>query len=139
MGTFSVTLEIGNASGERNSEVSALVDTGAAYTWVPGSILEGLGLEPSFRWPFELADGQVIERDLTETRVRMNGHDRTTIVIFGDEGTGSLLGAYTLESFGLQVDPVNRRLVPIERFPMAAGISRDNGWLTDLEESCGRK
>jgi len=84
VGTFRVTLEIGDARGERYQQVSTLVDTGAAYAWIPASTLEGLGLEPSFRLSFILADGRVIERDVTETRVRLDGQGRTTIVVFGD-------------------------------------------------------
>ena len=120
MGVFNVDIEVGNSVGERYVSLSALVDTGAFYSWVPGSTLEELGLEASFRLPFIFADGRVAERDVTETRMRVDGTVRTAIVVFGDEGTTPLLGAHTLESFGLAVDPVNRRLLPIERFPMAA-------------------
>jgi hypothetical protein len=34
--------------------------------------------------------------------------------MFGDEELGPVLGAYSLEGLLLGVDPVNRRLVPIE-------------------------
>lgn len=120
MGTFQVQIEIGDTRGGRYEAVSAMADTGAAYTWVPRPLLERLGLQPSFRLSFVLADGRVIERDVTETRVRLDGSMRTTIVVFGDEGSAPLLGAYTLEGFGLSVDPVNKQLVPIPQFPMAA-------------------
>ncbi len=50
---------------------------------------------------------------MAETRVRLNGQTRTTLVVFGEEATLPLLGAYTLEGFGLAADPVNRRLVPV--------------------------
>ena len=50
---------------------------------------------------------------MTEARVRYDDVEVTTLVIFGDEGTGALLGAYTLEGLGLAVDPVNRRLIPM--------------------------
>jgi hypothetical protein len=36
-----------------------------------------------------------------------------TIVVFGDEGALPLLGAFTLEEFGLSVDPVGRKLIPV--------------------------
>ena len=115
-----MSLEIGDSGGSRYREVDALVDSGAAYTWIPHSILDELGLEPSFRLPFVLADGRVVDRDVTETRARLDGQVRTTIVVFGDENTNALLGAYTLEGFGLMVDPINQRPVPVERFPMGA-------------------
>jgi len=34
-------------------------------------------------------------------------------VIFDEEGDSTLLGAYTLESMGLSLDPVRRQLVPL--------------------------
>lgn len=113
MGTFRVTIQVGDARGQRWQAVEALVDTGATYTWIPVPVLAALGLRPSFRFPFLTADGRRIERDMTETRVRLDGQERTTLVVFGDEGTQSLLGAYTLEGFGLAPDPVNRRLIPV--------------------------
>ena len=139
MGTFQVNVKIGDPVGERWEKVSAMVDTAAAYTWIPASILAQLGVEPAFRLPFVFADGRVIEKDVTETRVRLDGQVRTTIAVFGDEGTLALLGAYTLEGLGLSVDPVNRRLVPIERFPMApTGLPGARNFLPREEMACGR-
>jgi predicted aspartyl protease len=113
MSTFRVTMEIGDPQGQRWQAVEALVDTGASYTWMPASVLRGLGVTPGFRFPFILADGRRIERDMAETRVRLDGQMRTTLVVFGDEGTQPLLDAHTLEGFGLAADPVNRRLIPV--------------------------
>ena len=113
MGTFNVTIEIGDPQGQRWEPVEALVDTGASYTWMPLSVLQTLGVTPTLRFPFVLADGTQIERDVAETRVRFDGQERTTLVVFGDEGSQPLLGAYTLEGFLLSPDPVNQRLVPV--------------------------
>ena len=41
----------------------------------------------------------------------------STIVLFGDEPSESLMGSYTLEGFGLAVDPINRRLVAHRTVP----------------------
>jgi len=112
-GAFRVTIEIGDPRGERFESLEALVDTGATYMWIPRSVLERLGAAPSFRFPFILADGRRIEREMAETRIRLNGQTRTTLVVFGDEGTLPLLGAYALEGLGLAPDPVNRRLIPV--------------------------
>ena len=133
MGTFRVTLEIGGPKGERFVGAPALADTGAACTLAAAVAPEGLGPEPTFILPFVLADGRVVEQDLTETRVRLNGQVRTTIVIFGDPGNDNLMGAYTLEGFGVMVDPINRRMVPIDRFPIAPDSQLNLG-----ESTCGR-
>ena len=102
--------------GDRFESIQVLVDTGATYSWMPASALTRLGVKPTFRFPFVLADGRRIERYMAETRARLNGEERTTIVVFGDKGTQPLLGAYALEGFGLSADPEDRRLVPVTGF-----------------------
>ncbi len=119
MGTFNVAIEIGDQPGERWEAVEALVDTGATYTWVPRDVLDRLGVEPEFHFEFETADGRVIERDAAETSTRLNGSRRTTLVVFGDAGSRALLGAYTMEGFGVAPDPVNKRLVRVRGLAMA--------------------
>ncbi len=118
MGTFSVDIEIGDAQGIRFETVNALVDTGASFNWVPRELLQRLGVPVQARWEFEIAGGQIIERDVAETIVRYDGETRTTIVVFGDEGSSPLLGAYTLEGLRLAADPLNGRLVPVRGLAM---------------------
>ncbi len=113
MGTFHVDLQVGDPTGARFQPVSALADTGSTFTWIPRDTLQALGLVPTARWEFEIAGGQVIEREVAETRVHYDGEVCTTIVVFGDIGSRPTLGAYTLEALRLAVDPVNRRLVRV--------------------------
>lgn len=113
MGTFFQTIEIAASPGGPFEAVEALVDTGASYTLVPIPILEGLGISPLERQPFVLADGRRVEYDIAQVRVRIDGRERFTVCIFGDEGSVPLLGAVTLEEFGLGVDPINKRLIPV--------------------------
>ena len=114
MATFRVTIEIGPMDQSRFEQIEALVDTGATYTVVPSNVLERLGITPQFRRRFRLADGRVIELDMAVVMVRLEGQTLPTICIFGEKGMDALLGAVTLEEFGLGVDPVNQRLVPVE-------------------------
>lgn len=113
MGTFEVTIEIGDPQGQSWESLATLVDTGSTYTWVPADVLRRLGVPPHGREEFETADERVIERDIGQTWVRYDGRSRITLVVFGDEGSLPMLGAYTLEGFLLTVDPVHRRLVPV--------------------------
>lgn len=113
MSTFRYPIAIGSPDGTRFEVVEALVDTGSSYTWVERSVLERLGVRPRFRRQFETADGRIIEREMAETVARLNGETLSTLVVFGDEGTTPLLGAHTLEGFGLAPDPVNHRLIPV--------------------------
>lgn len=108
-------MEIGAAREGPFVPVEAVVDPGAFYSWVPAGILRELGVQPTTTREFQLADGSVIQRELGEAVVRIDGQMAHTFFIFGDEGTEPLLGAYTLEAFALVPDPVNQRLLPIPR------------------------
>lgn len=119
MGTFRTTIQIGDAQGQRWETLDALVDTGSTFTWVPRDILVRLGIQAEFRQEFQTADGRVIEREIAQTRARLAGEERITIVVFGGEGDTVLLGAYTLEAFSLAPDPVNQRLVRVRGLAMA--------------------
>ena len=119
MGTFWVDLEIGDPRSTRFEMINALVDTGATYTVLPASLLRSLDVAPVDRQSFILANGQRIHRDIGETTVRIDGRTRTTLVVFSEEDSHALLGAYTLEAFSLAADPVNRRLVPVDALALA--------------------
>ena len=113
MGTFSVTIEIGDSEGQRFEPLEALVDTGSTTTVVPSPFLQRLGVVPTRRETFEYADGRRRELEMAETKVRVEGRETTTWVLFGEDDSAALLGAYTLEGVLLGVDSYNRRLVPV--------------------------
>ena len=94
--------------------MDALVDTGATTTVIPGSALRRLGIAPTKRETFEYAGGERVELDMAETKARVAGRETTTWVIFGEEGTAALLGAYTLEGVFLGVSPCGQRLIPVQ-------------------------
>ncbi len=113
VGTFSVTIEVGDIDGRRFEEVEALVDTGATTTVLPASTLRRLGVAPTRRGAFEYAGGEQVDLDMAEAKVRVEGVETTSWVIFGEEGVTPLLGAYTLEGALLGVDPYSQRLIPV--------------------------
>lgn len=115
MSTFQWPLEVGTPQGDNFEMVAVLVDTGASLTFVPREMLERLGVQPTEWEQFELGDGRVIEREVGETRVRLEGRVLTRRVGFGEAGDTSVLGADTLEGAGLAADPVNQRLIPVRR------------------------
>jgi len=112
VGTFRVSIEIGDTQGERWETVEALVDTGATYSVLPRAILEDLGVVSHDRRPFTLADDRQIELEVGHIWVKAEGRSAIVLVAFGNGGQ-SLLGAVTLETLGLAVNPVSRRLVPV--------------------------
>ena len=113
MGTFRVTVGIGDPQAQHFEEVEALVATGATYTVAPRSLLRRLGVEPHIRAPFVLADERQVEYDIGRTWVQVDGQTEMVLVVFGNEGAEPLLGAFTLEAFRLAPDPISRRLIPI--------------------------
>ncbi len=114
MTTFNVHLQIRDLAATRFEEVEAIVDTGSTFTAVPRDLLERLGIRPARRQPFRLANGEVVQSEVGEAWVRLEGIEGTTPVIFNEPGEPTLLGAVTLEAFLLGVDPIRRRLVPVE-------------------------
>ena len=120
MGTFRIQMGVGGPQGQHYEYVEALVDSGATYNILPASLLRRLGVEVWRSGTFSLADGRSVQRDLGQTRVRINGEEAIAPVVFGDEGVQPLLGAVTLEIFGLGIDPVKMRLIPVEGLMMAA-------------------
>ena len=112
MGTFSIPLQVRGPVGQP-TEINALVDTGATHTLLPRDMLIRMGVEAVERISFQLADDRTVEYDIGEALLRLDGRERTTVVVFGPEGAAPLLGATTLELFNLAVDPVSQRLVPV--------------------------
>ena len=112
MGMFHQRIELAIGQSGPFEFLGALVDSGATYTLIPRPTLTRLGVAPVDVQTFVIADGSHLERELGEAVVRIDGRTRTTVVVFGDEAAEPLLGAVTLESFGLAIDPVGRQLIP---------------------------
>ena len=112
MGTFKWPLRISSMDGQQTREIEATVDTGAAYTTLPGSLLRDLRVEPMGKRRFLLADGRRVDMDYGRAWATIDGNSEVTIVVFGEDDAPALLGAYTLEGLALAVDPTSQRLVP---------------------------
>lgn len=108
-----VNVKISNpAKSEREATARFLVDSGAIYSVVPTALLKKLRIKPTDKQKFSLANGEVIERPVGNATFGYRGGQRASPVIFGEEGI-FLLGAVTLESLGLILDPINRELKPL--------------------------
>ncbi len=97
----------------RKAEVSFLIDSGAVYSLVPARTLSALGIRSHRTVEFTLADGRRIERKVGDAYFEYKGEGGAAPVIFGEVGDEPLLGATTLESLGLILDPFQRRLLPM--------------------------
>lgn len=114
MGLTFLDVEVGNpAAPDATERVRFLIDSGAVYSVVPAPILERLGISPLDEQEFRLADGSVVTRRKGIALFRYEGRTGGADVIFGQEGDSTLLGATTLESLGLALDPLRRELRPL--------------------------
>ena len=121
MGTFETRIAVGRDKSGPFTEVTALVATGATYSMLPSSLLRELGVEPSIEREFTLANGSKQRMGLGEILFRIepaggeNGVDeveeRTSLVVFGPPER-FLLGAVTLQTFGLIADTTHHKLIP---------------------------
>jgi len=122
MGTFFVEVPLASpARPDRRETVKLLVDSGSMYTWVSANVLRELGVQPTERRRLITIEGGMTERDAAEVLVTLDGHTLHTLCLFGEPGDLEVLGAYTLEGFGLAIDPVQRRLIPAILYGASAG------------------
>jgi clan AA aspartic protease len=111
MGITYVELEVSNiAAPKKKQKLEFLVDSGAVFSVVPAAVLRKLGIKPREKQEFRLANGEKIVRRKGSALFRLNGRTGAADVIFGEKGDATLLGAFTLESLGLALDPLKREL-----------------------------
>jgi predicted aspartyl protease len=103
--------------------VRFLVDTGAVYTVLPEHAWRALGLTGDRIAEFTLADGTTIQREVSECRVQVGKHRATSPVVLGGPHDAPLMGAVTLETLGLMVNPLTRELLPM-RLMLAGTVLR---------------
>jgi len=120
MGTFREKVKIANPSNGISQEIEMVVDSGATYSQVPSSLLTRLKIDRKYKRKLKIAIGKVVERDAGEISLSIKDETLTTLVIFGDEGSEPLLGAVSLEQFGLAIDPVNKTLLPVPELMLSA-------------------
>jgi len=89
------------------------VDSGAIYSVLPEKIWRALRLRAERKVEFTLADGTPIERGVSECRFEIQGKAATSPVVLGVERDGALLGAVTLETLGLMLNPLTREILPM--------------------------
>ena len=113
MSLFTVPIGVGNPNGGDVYPVDAVVDTGAAHSMLPASLLSDLQIPPLQELGFILADGSRVRYGFGMARFVIDDDERQCPVIFGPDDN-FLLGATTLQFFNLLVDPSGERLVPAE-------------------------
>lgn len=100
--------------GKNVEDVKFLVDSGATYSLLPRLVWEKLKLKPLNEMQFTLADGSIIKRYISEVKIEYKNICRTSPVILGEDKDDALLGAVTLETMGLMLNPFSRELLPMK-------------------------
>jgi predicted aspartyl protease len=112
VGEVRLIIEIGDVQEERFEPAEVLVDTGATYSQVPGSLLRRLGIPVKWEAQVRLGDGSIVTDQIGQASIRLEGKTFMTPVTFGRDGEPNLLGLVALETALLAVDPVDQRQVP---------------------------
>jgi predicted aspartyl protease len=112
--TFTVKVKVWNpADTSRFAEAEVWADTGAAYSWISKARLEPMGVQKVRRLQFRTIEGHTIERDLAAVFLSADGFTGGDNVVVAESGDWEVLGAHSLESLGLAVDPVHKKLIPL--------------------------
>lgn len=97
----------------RPRPVRFLVDSGALYSVLRRTDWRALHLVPQRELEFVLADGTPLRRHVSECVFELEGRRATSPVVLGEREDEALLGAVTLETLGLLLNPLTRKLQPM--------------------------
>jgi predicted aspartyl protease len=135
MGTFQVGARIENIVDRSKTAAvdKLLVDTGSDYTWLPGKVLQKIGVKREKKdITLTMANGQQITRNVGFVIIRSDQFFTVDEVVFAEPGDLMLLGARTLEGFNARVDSKQKKLVAAGPLVAAGNLrtrtnSRGNG------------
>ena len=126
LGHIYAEITVRQLAGSRKSwKGMALVDTGATDTFLPAGVLRKLGIRPSARRSYELADGTEQDLPIGFEIIEVLGRAAGSTLVFAGNGEEPLLGVTVLESTGLWIDPQRERLIP--RPPKRKGGRKKGG------------
>lgn len=97
-----------------HADVEMVADTGATLTTISETVADEIGLVSGGRVTVKLADGTRKTVTVADAEVEVRGDRAPVRVLVGPADQVSLLGLTSLETLGLKVNPVERRLEPSE-------------------------
>src|SRR5262245_59479065 len=107
MGVTTLAVQVANiAAPEITESLEFIVDSGSTFWAVPTDLLRRLGIRPREQQTLQLANNARIVRWRGGALFKFREYTGVAEVIFGEEGDATLLGAHTLEAFGLGLDPI---------------------------------
>ena len=113
--TYSVRFTLYRPDRSSSRPLIGVVDTGASFTVIPAHILDELGIVRAEQETFILADGSLHNLSIGNATIELQGAVAPAGVVFGSDPHKTLIGFTTLLNLRLAVDPVHRRLLPVDR------------------------
>jgi predicted aspartyl protease len=92
-----------------------LVDTGASFTVMPLSTARDHFIETPFSADLRLGDGRIVKAKVFIAECEIEDR-RGPVRVLAFEGAVPVIGVDTLETLGLKVDPVTRRIEKTEYY-----------------------
>ncbi|MDA1128237.1 MAG: hypothetical protein O2913_06015 [Chloroflexi bacterium] len=114
--TFRCPIEIGPRDGSRFQRVIVVAGSENIYCVLPSTLLEMLGVGTEWESRFTLPGGGWEMLPMAEVRMRIDGHERTTICVYGKPDSDPILGRHTLAAFGLAADHDEQKLIQADMF-----------------------
>ncbi len=108
---------VSNPRKTTTMDLEFLVDTGAGYMVLPLAIAKDLGLEAIVKTKVTLANKTEVEADLSVVNINVMDREAPVPVLLIDSPM-PLLGAFTLQVLGLEVDPVKEEIRPSRPFTL---------------------
>ena len=119
MGYVNVTAKISDPEQTRTRELEFLVDTGASYMVITPRIAEELGLKWVKKTRVTLADKREVDAGYAFCYISLLGREAPVTALVFDSPM-PLLGTFTLQVLGLEVDPAKEEIRPSR--PFALGL-----------------
>lgn len=126
MGYTKVKGIVSNPRRTKALELEFLVDTGASYMVIPPATAKDLGLEPIMKTKATLANKTEVEADYSSAYIKVMDREVPVPVLLIDSPM-PLLGAFTLQVLGLEVDPVREEVRPSRPFALGLLFSQAKG------------
>jgi len=129
MGYVNVTAKISDPEQTRTKEVEFLVDTGASYMVLQPKVADELGLKLVKKTKVTLADKRQVDAAYAMAFVRLLDREAPVTALVFDSPM-PLLGTFTLQVLGLEVDPTKegvRHSRPFALGLMLANTMNENG------------
>ena len=125
MSTFTAKFRVWNPAHPENVEaLEAIVDTGAAFSWISRARLERLGVTASRKMPFRTIEGRVLDRDLAAVYIASDEYSAPDVVVRAEAGEMEVLGAHSLEGLGVAADPIQKKLTPTIMLALTAVVEK---------------